>query len=94
MQGNDFAQAVQWCQKIYFDQINYIKKWFSDYPDLKAGDRADMVLWDYVPATPLLQDNFFGHLIFGLTESRANTVIKNGSILMEIIELLNLNTFA
>jgi len=82
MQHNGFEQASQWLTKIYFDQINYVKKWFPDYPTLHEGDRADLVLWDYIPSTPFIEENYFAHLVYGLTESRAHTVLQNGKILM------------
>jgi cytosine/adenosine deaminase-related metal-dependent hydrolase len=82
MQHHSFEKAFQWLKKIYFDQINYVKRWFPDYPTLHEGNRADMVLWDYIPATPFQEDNYFGHLIYGLTESRVHTVLQNGEILM------------
>ena len=82
MQHHRFQHAFQWLEKIYFDQIKYVKKWFPDYPTLHEGDRADMVLWDYIPATPFREENYFGHLIYGLTESQAYAVLQNGEILM------------
>jgi cytosine/adenosine deaminase-related metal-dependent hydrolase len=83
MQKNSFDDTFQWLHKIYFDQVNYVKKWFPDFPSLHEGDRADLVVWDYIPATPFQSDNFWGHLIYGLTENRAHTVINGGNILMQ-----------
>ena len=49
---------------------------------LMPGAAADAVLWDYLPHTPLDSGNGAGHLVFGLSQSRANTTIAAGRILM------------
>jgi len=40
-------------------------------------------VWDYIPQTPVTKDNIWGHIIYGLTESRAKHFIKNGKFLMK-----------
>jgi putative selenium metabolism protein SsnA len=50
---------------------------------LKEGYCADVILLDYYPPTPLDTGNFYGHLIFGLSQSVVDTTIASGRILME-----------
>ncbi|MBZ0198736.1 MAG: hypothetical protein K8H86_02635, partial [Ignavibacteriaceae bacterium] len=69
--------------KIYFDQISFVKKYFPDYPGLQKNDRADFIVWDYIPPTPFTQNNFFGHYIYGMLESSIQSVVQNGSFLMK-----------
>lgn len=38
------------------------------------GGPADLVLWDYLPPTPLDRTNLYGHLLFGLVDARASSV--------------------
>lgn len=82
MQGNDFPSTFNWIKKIYMDQIRFVRQWFSDFPDLNPGDRADFILWDYVPPTPFTDENFWGHYIYGILESPVYSVFQNGTILM------------
>lgn len=82
-QGNEIDQAFQWIQKIYFDQLKFVKQYFPDFPQLAIGDRADLILWDYIPPTPISKDNFWGHFIYGILEYPIHSVIQNGRFLME-----------
>ncbi len=43
-----------------------------------VGSPADLVLPDYVPATPLHEGNFAGHLVFGLDRSYVRRVYVDG----------------
>jgi cytosine/adenosine deaminase-related metal-dependent hydrolase len=44
----------------------------------EVGARADLVVTDYVPHTPLVTDNFIGHLLFGFDRSHVREVVSNG----------------
>ena len=50
---------------------------------IAAGQLADIVIYDYVPFTPLRPDTFFGHLLFGIGFSRAQTTIARGEVIVE-----------
>lgn len=82
-QGASFEQAFQWLQKIYFDQIAFVLRYFPDFPSLQAGDRADFILWDYIPPTPFSAENFWGHFIYGMLERPVHTVVQNGKVLLQ-----------
>lgn len=41
---------------------------------LEPGAEADLVVWDYLPPTPITTGNFWGHLLFGLASSEARDV--------------------
>ncbi len=45
---------------------------------LAAGSQADLVVWDYVPPTPLAKENLWGHVLFGLVNARAMEVMIAG----------------
>jgi cytosine/adenosine deaminase-related metal-dependent hydrolase len=45
---------------------------------LTAGSQADLVVWDYVPPTPLAKENIWGHVLFGLVNARAMEVMIAG----------------
>ncbi|MCE1187521.1 MAG: amidohydrolase family protein [Ignavibacteria bacterium] len=83
----DFGQAFGLAIKIYFDQVRFIKRYFPDYTDLQPGSRADLIIWDYVPPTPLTEENFWGHYLYGVLESPVCTVMQNGNFLMKDYQL-------
>ncbi len=87
-QGNSFASSFEWIQKIYFGQLNFVKKFFPDFTSLQAGDKADLIVWDYVPPTPITETNFFGHYVYGILERNIHSVIQKGKFLMKSKEIV------
>lgn len=90
-QKNSFGETFRLFQKMYFDQLKFVKKYFPDFSSLKEGDRADFIIWDYNPPTPINGDNFFGHYIYGIMERNIETVVQNGEILMNNYKIMNMN---
>jgi len=82
-QKSSFENTFSRMEKIYFDQITFVKKYFPDYPGLNEGDRADMIIWDYVPPTPINSGNFFGHYIYGISERQVCSAISGGDFLLK-----------
>ncbi|RMD49946.1 MAG: hypothetical protein D6830_03825 [Ignavibacteria bacterium] len=89
--GMDFDTSFHLIRKIYFDQIFFVRRYFPDYPSLKKGDRADFVIWDYVPPTPVTSSNFFGHYLYGILERQPDSVISKGKFILQNKQLLNIN---
>ena len=58
---------------------------------IAKGQLADIVIYNYVPFTPLCPDTLFGHLLFGIGFSRAHTTISRGTVIVENGELLQLD---
>lgn len=58
---------------------------------LKKGAAADVVITDVVPYTEVNSNNFWAHILFGVTGGRVRTTIVNGQILMEDFEVKVLN---
>ena len=81
-QGMTFEQSFDLVKKVYFDQLNFVQKYFPDFPSLNVKDRADFVIWDYVPPTPFMEENFWGHFIYGILDRPVHSVIQNGNVLM------------
>jgi putative selenium metabolism protein SsnA len=59
--------------------------------ELAEGRPADMAILDYYPPTPLDENNFLGHLIFGLTDSTVDTTVCRGQILMKNKKILTID---
>lgn len=47
---------------------------------LMPGGRADLIVLDYDPPTPLTEDGLVGHLLFGLPSARVVTTIVDGAV--------------
>ncbi len=80
--GISFDVAFGIIQRIYFNQIDFVKHYFDDYSELKENDRADFIIWDYIPPTPFNKENFWGHFIYGMLESNIHSTFQNGKALM------------
>jgi len=59
-----------------------VRRYFPDFPLLRQGDRADFIVWDYVPPTPFTAENFWGHYIYAMTEAPIYSVVQNGELLL------------
>ncbi len=81
-QGNSFDKAFAWLHKIFFDQLRFVQRYFPDFPLLRQGDRADFIVWDYVPPTPFTAENFWGHYIYGMMEAPIYSVVQHGELLL------------
>jgi putative selenium metabolism protein SsnA len=50
---------------------------------VERGAAADLVVLDYRPPTPLVAENVAGHLVFGMRSADVDSVIVNGSFVLE-----------
>ena len=90
-QGGEMSESFTFVRRVYFDQIRFVRRFFPDYPDLKPGDRADLVIWDYRPPSPFRADTFWGHLIYGILESPSWSVYMQGTTLLADRRVLGLD---
>jgi len=86
-----FDDAFGFMISAYFNQHKFAQQFFEDFPSLNIGDRADLIIWDYVPPTPFSESNFWGHYLYGVIERPVKTVIQNGNILMKGYTLVNID---
>jgi putative selenium metabolism protein SsnA len=54
------------------------KAWGLDLGRIEPGAKADLVVIDYLPPTPLHAGNLFGHLLFGISNAPIDSLIVNG----------------
>ena len=64
-----------------------LKKAFGFPLGVMENEPADLVIFDYVPATPFDEQTFLGHFIYGITESQARWVIKDDNVLLDDYQL-------
>jgi putative selenium metabolism protein SsnA len=55
---------------------------------LEEGAFADVIISDYVPITPIRNNNICGHILFGVMNAPVRTTICNGRILMQDFKIL------
>jgi putative selenium metabolism protein SsnA len=55
----------------------------GSFGQVSAGARADLVLWDYEPPTPLVGGNLAGHLAFGLSSRSVRSVMVEGRFVVQ-----------
>ena len=58
------------------------KLWGMEIGRIEAGARADLILVDYYPPTPIHGGNLFGHLLFGIANAPIDTLIVNGRVVL------------
>jgi len=58
---------------------------------LEPGAYADVIVVDYHPPTPLTAENFYGHLLFGVSGGMVRHTVINGRVLMKDRELLTVD---
>jgi cytosine/adenosine deaminase-related metal-dependent hydrolase len=88
--GLTFEKSFDLIKNIHFGSKVFQSKYFNS-DNLSYGDNGNLVVWDYIPPTPVTEENVWGHIIYGLTESRAKHFIKNGKFLMKDFNLLNVD---
>ncbi len=62
-----------------------------DAGEIAPGNSADIAIIDYDPATPLNENNFMGHLLFGMIFSDVDTTICGGKTVMRHKKILTVN---
>jgi putative selenium metabolism protein SsnA len=54
------------------------KLWGMEIGRIEKGARADLILVDYYPPTPLDSGNLFGHILFGIANAPVDSLMVNG----------------
>ncbi len=54
------------------------KIWGWEIGRIESGARADLLLVDYFPPTPLDSTNLFGHILFGIANAPVDSLLVNG----------------
>jgi putative selenium metabolism protein SsnA len=59
------------------------KIWGMDIGRIETGARADLILVDYFPPSPLDSGNLFGHLLFGISNAPIDALLVNGRYVVQ-----------
>jgi cytosine/adenosine deaminase-related metal-dependent hydrolase len=77
--GAAFGEAVDLLIK---NNRDIAARYFQNVGQLREGWMADLICIDYLPPTEMNQENFPGHLVFGLSQATVDTAIVGGRVLM------------
>jgi putative selenium metabolism protein SsnA len=76
-----FSEA---CEILLFNNRSICNRLFTEPRGaLAPGQLADIMIPQYVPFTPLNEETFFGHLLFGLSFSRIRTTVARGRVIVD-----------
>lgn len=67
------------------------KLWGLDLGRIETGAKADLVVMDYFPPTPLTAGGLFGHLLFGVSNAPVDSLIVNGRYVLREKNLVNVD---
>ena len=79
--------TVAWgeCPQMLFENNRVMANRYFKTPlgVLKEGASADVVIVDYIPFTPMDENNLNGHILFGFEGPMVTTTIASGKVLMK-----------
>lgn len=76
------AYAEAYAAALLNNRIIARKAWGLDIGRIETGAKADFVLLDYFPPTPLDSDNLFGHILFGIANAPVDSLMVNGQYVL------------
>ncbi|MFU2157749.1 MAG: putative aminohydrolase SsnA [Caldisericum sp.] len=77
--GSDLARRM-----LFENNASIANRFFNrELGVIKVGAYADLVVLDYNPPTPLDENNFFFHLIFGIRDNAVKDVFVHGELLVK-----------
>lgn len=84
-----FLQTANMC----FDNNPKIasKQFGAKVGRIEKDAKADLIVIDYVPYTPMDENNLFGHVMFGISGSMTDTTIINGKIIMKDRKIISVD---
>ena len=82
-QNRNSEIGLEIIENIFKNSFEIQKRFFKNVSQLNIGDKADFIVLDYLPYTPMDSDNFLIHFIYGVCESNVKTMYQNGKFLMK-----------
>jgi putative selenium metabolism protein SsnA len=65
--------------------------WGTEVGRIAPGARADLLLVDYLPPTPIDSSNLFGHLLFGVSNAPVDSLMVDGNWVVRDGHCVNLD---
>ena len=80
------------CPDLLLNNRAIVKKiWGFDVGSIETGARADLMLVDYFPPTPIHTGNLVGHLVFGISNAPVDSLIVNGRPVLRARQLVTVD---
>jgi len=67
------------------------KVWGLELGRIETGARADLVIVDYYPSTPIDSLNLFGHLLFGIANAPVDSLMVEGRFVLRNGQLVHVD---
>jgi len=80
--NNPSCAFMEVANTLTSNNIKIANRYFDRVGQIRPGFQADLVMLDYYPPTPLNDQTWLGHLIFGISQAQVDTTICAGNILM------------
>lgn len=78
--------------KMIFNNKEIASKYYNKpLGVLEEGAYADVIVVDYNPMTPMDKNNYFGHILFGVSGRSVNTTVINGKVVMKDRVIVNID---
>ena len=79
--------------QMVFENNRQIAAKYLKYPvgSLKEGSYADLIIVDYQPTTPITEENYYYHLLFGISGGMVELTMVNGQIVMQDREIVGVD---
>ena len=92
LQNSGESGIFEELRRAFFDDRYALRrKFFENSGAFKSGETADIAVLDYIPITPIDNDNLLSHLIFGTKNARAYYTISSGKVLCDRGEIVFLD---
>lgn len=87
--------TVAWAespQMLFYNNREIANRYFeTPLGILKEGASGDVIIMDYIPFTPMNENNLNGHILFGMEGPMVTTTIAQGKVLMKDRILLGID---
>jgi putative selenium metabolism protein SsnA len=77
------AYAEAYAAALLNNRVIAKKLWGMEIGRIETGARADLILVDYYPPTPIHDGNLFGHLLFGIANAPIDLLVVNGRTVLK-----------
>ena len=77
------AYAEAYAAALLNNRVIAQQLWGMGIGRIETGARADLILVDYYPPTPIHDGNLFGHLLFGIANAPIDLLVVNGRTVLK-----------
>jgi putative selenium metabolism protein SsnA len=86
------AGGAEACAALFSGNREIVEQiWGTEIGRIAPGAKADFVLVDYLPPTPIDSSNLFGHLLFGVSNAPVHSLMVNGRWVLRGGQCVNLD---